>query len=214
MGFLFIIQYVTYLGPSFCSFNNPSTICIVDHSYWMQSAIAIARQGLDVGEVPVGCIILYHPSSTPIATATAPSQCSSSHSIIATAHNEVTRTRNATRHAELVALDRALDYCAAHSLAPSAVLRFCTMYVTCEPCIMCAPATLAGPTALQRVVYGCANERFGGCGSVGDIGLLLTTNSSERLCGGVCALECALLLKQFYEQTNPNAPPHKRKQKP
>lgn len=178
----------------------------------MQSAIEVARRGLEVGEVPVGCVILYHPVST-LTTSTpfASPQCQRAPEIIASAHNDVTRTRNATRHAELVALDRALEYCAAHSLAPSSVLLSATMYVTCEPCIMCAPATLAGPTALERVVFGCTNERFGGCGSVGDIGLRLAGSAPERLCGGVCAAECALLLKQFYEQTNPNAPAHKRK---
>lgn len=176
----------------------------------MQYAMTVARQGLEVGEVPVGCIILYHSSSSSSSSANA---SLSSHSIIASAHNEVTLTRNATRHAELVALDRALDYSASNALESSDVLRCATMYVTCEPCIMCSPAVLTGPTALQRVVYGCANERFGGCGSVGDIGLRLAADSSERLRGGVRAAECALLLKQFYEQTNPNAPAHKRKQK-
>ncbi|XP_073158176.1 tRNA-specific adenosine deaminase TAD2-like [Henckelia pumila] len=98
----------------------------------------------------------------------------------------------------------------------------CTLYVTCEPCIMCAAAlSIIG---IKEVFYGCANDKFGGCGSI----LSLHTYSSgkhtsdggskrkEFKCtGGVMALEAINLLRSFYEQGNPNAPkPHRKPMEP
>ncbi|KAK4391984.1 tRNA-specific adenosine deaminase TAD2 [Sesamum angolense] len=87
----------------------------------------------------------------------------------------------------------------------------CTLYVTCEPCIMCAAAlSIIG---IKEVYYGCANDKFGGCGSI----LSLHTNSSGkvtcsgiskrkefRCTGGIMASEAIALLRSFYEQGNPN----------
>jgi tRNA-specific adenosine deaminase 2 len=76
-----------------------------------------------------------------------------------------TRNHQATRHAELEAIDTLL---AAHGGdAAAAGFACCELYVTCEPCIMCAAALSL--LKLRRVVYGCANDRFGGCGSVLDV---------------------------------------------
>ncbi|KAK4423044.1 tRNA-specific adenosine deaminase TAD2 [Sesamum alatum] len=93
----------------------------------------------------------------------------------------------------------------------------CTLYVTCEPCIMCAAAlSIIG---IKEVYYGCANDKFGGCGSI----LSLHTNSSGKVtCSGISKrkeFKCTRgitasgaidLLRSFYEQGNPNAPkPHR-----
>lgn len=93
----------------------------------------------------------------------------------------------------------------------------CILYVTCEPCIMCASAlSILG---IKEVFYGCANEKFGGCGSI----LSLHLSNSEPLnsggipqgkgfkcTGGIKASEAVSLFRGFYEQGNPNAPkPHR-----
>ncbi|WCJ18689.1 tRNA-specific adenosine deaminase TAD2 [Euphorbia peplus] len=113
--------------------------------------------------------------------------------VIASGRNRTTETRNATRHAE------------------------CTLYVTCEPCIMCAASlSILG---MKDVFYGCANDKFGGCGSILSLHLScfqphesreIEQGKGFRCTGGVMASEAVSLLRCFYEQGNPNAPkPHR-----
>jgi tRNA(Arg) A34 adenosine deaminase TadA len=83
----------------------------------------------------------------------------------------------------------------------------CTLYVTCEPCLMCASAL--AQLRISRVVYGCRNDKFGGCGSVAD--LLGTTTC--HVAGGVCEQEAVALLRSFYRRENCYAPEDKRKRK-
>ena len=84
--------------------------------------------------------------------------------IIGTGRNEVNETKNATRHAELVAFDQMKLWCEKRCLCFEEVLRDCCLYVTVEPCIMCSAALRY--LGVPKVVFGCANERFGGCGSI------------------------------------------------
>lgn len=84
--------------------------------------------------------------------------------IIGTGRNEVNETKNATRHAELVAFDQVKLWCERQCLCFEEVLRGCCLYVTVEPCIMCSAALRY--LGVPKVVFGCANERFGGCGSI------------------------------------------------
>ena len=84
--------------------------------------------------------------------------------IIGTGRNEVNETKNATRHAELVAFDQVKLWCEKRCLCFEEVLRDCCLYVTVEPCIMCSAALRY--LGVPKVVFGCANERFGGCGSI------------------------------------------------
>ncbi|KAK7831979.1 trna-specific adenosine deaminase tad2 [Quercus suber] len=127
----------------------------------------------------------------------------------------------ATRHAEMEAIDILLEHWQKNGLSKLEVAeKFsnCYLYVTCEPCIMCAAAlSILG---IKEVCYGCANDKFGGCGSI----LSLHLGSSEPLkshgvpqgegfkcTGGIMASEAVSLLRTFYEQGNPNAPkPHRR----
>lgn len=76
------------------------------------------------------------------------------------------------------------------------------VFVTVEPCIMCAGAL--HNLHLKQVTYGCQNDRFGGCGTVLDAGLL--AENPCKIIGGVRAEEAMQLLKDFYKGTNPNAP--------
>lgn len=173
-----------------------------DTLVFMQLAIQQAKLALECLEVPVGCVILEGGR------------------LIATGRNRTNETRNATRHAEMEAIDVLLDKWQRDGLSQSGVAeKFskCCLYVTCEPCIMCAAAlSILG---IGEVFYGCANDKFGGCGSI----LSLHSNASVphisgeipqgkgfKCTGGIMASEAVSLFRNFYEQGNPNAPkPHR-----
>lgn len=127
----------------------------------------------------------------------------------------------ATRHAELEAIDHILQQQPPHDpnfgLAPHAgpqgdnpLLRT-TLYVTIEPCLMCASALRQ--IGIQRVVYGAGNERFGGNGSVLPIqsSPLLTNSPVYESVGGYLREEAILILRQFYLTENTKAPKPKGK---
>ncbi|CAI5684598.1 unnamed protein product [Oreochromis niloticus] len=119
----------------------------------------------------------------------------------------------ATRHAEMVALDQVLDWCWRSSLDVKSVCERIALYVTVEPCIMCAAALRL--LNIPVVVYGCRNERFGGCSSVLDVSSadLPHTGTQFKCISGHRAEEAIDMLKTFYKQENPNAPkPKTRKE--
>ncbi|XP_006749745.2 tRNA-specific adenosine deaminase 2 isoform X1 [Leptonychotes weddellii] len=120
---------------------------------------------------------------------------------------------NATRHAEMVAIDQALDWCHRSGKSPSEVFEHTVLYVTVEPCIMCAAALRL--MKIPLVVYGCQNERFGGCGSVLNIASadLPNTGRPFQCIPGYRAEEAVEMLKTFYKQENPNAPKSKVRKK-
>ena len=164
------------------------------HLHWMQKAHQLALDALQGGEVPVGCIFVYKEE------------------IIATGRNEVNETKNATRHAELVAIDQVLELCKVKKWDCNEVFQSCVLYVTVEPCIMCAAALRN--VRIPLVVYGCANERFGGCGSVLNIhkdDLSQSQGPTFHCISGVLSEESVQLLKDFYRGENPNAPEGKKK---
>ncbi|XP_007947005.1 tRNA-specific adenosine deaminase 2 [Orycteropus afer afer] len=119
----------------------------------------------------------------------------------------------ATRHAEMVAIDQVLDWCHCRGKSPSEVFEHTVLYVTVEPCIMCAAALRL--MKIPLVVYGCQNERFGGCGSVLNIASadLPNTGKPFQCIPGYRADEAVEMLKAFYKQENPNAPKSKVRKK-
>ncbi len=167
-----------------------------EHREWMRKALQLAEEALREREVPVGCIFVHQDD------------------IIAVGRNEVNETRNATRHAELVAIDRILKLCADRGWDSKEVFSNSVLYVTVEPCIMCAAALRN--VCVRLVVYGCANERFGGCGSVLDVATddLPPEQGAKLQCkAGIYADEAVTMLKDFYKGENPHAPDSKRKVK-
>jgi len=116
---------------------------------YMVKAMEKAKEALQNREVPVGCVIVYN------------------NDIIGGGRNEVNVTKNATRHAEMIALEEVKDYCRTEDMPVESVLQNSVLYVTTEPCIMCAAALRI--VGLTQVVYGCPNPRFGGCGSTLDV---------------------------------------------
>ncbi|KAJ7419166.1 hypothetical protein WISP_55472 [Willisornis vidua] len=89
---------------------------------WMDQALDVAKEALEKGEVPVGCLLVYDGE------------------VIGRGRNEVNETKNATRHAEMVAIDQVLDWCKQHNRDYTEVFPQLVLYVTVEPCIMCAAA--------------------------------------------------------------------------
>lgn len=161
--------------------------------HFMRLALDEARKAMEMDEVPVGCVLVDNQNR-----------------VVARGHNLTNVTCDATQHAELVALNSLLDTSIVHSL-----------FVTIEPCIMCAAALRQLGRPLARVVFGARNDRFGGCGTVLDI---LQRKPLHSLCGiiemppaqvkeGVLANEAVTLLKDFYKQENVNAPEEKRRKK-
>jgi len=162
------------------------------HTKWMKVALGEAEIALRNMEVPVGAVFVVHPvlsdGSVNFAEGT----------VISRGHNTTNADRNATKHAEFVALHSLLDITTLD--CPGLVL-----YVTCEPCIMCSYALLLA--GVVDVVFGCSNPRFGGCGSV----LPVHTEAKKLNCiKGVMEKEAIDIMKQFYGQENPNAPEEKR----
>ncbi|KAJ4833186.1 tRNA(adenine34) deaminase [Turnera subulata] len=129
---------------------------------YMELAIEQAKDALNCLEVPVGCVIVEDGK------------------VVASGRNRTTETRNATRHAEMEAIDVLLEQWQSNGLSISEVAKKfsnCTLYVTCEPCIMCAAAlSIIG---IKEVYYGCPNDKFGGCGSI----LSLHSSSFQPLSG-------------------------------
>ena len=170
---------------------------------FMRLALDVARSASERDEVQVGCVFVDSRTDT----------------VIASTHNETNQTRNATRHCEMVAIDRILSGKdpaggkavpkTATASADRSIFRHCELYVTVEPCIMCAAALrLVG---INRVVYGCANTRFGGTGSVLDLHKPRNGVRGYESMGGLFAEESIRLLKDFYQKGNPHAPNPKRR---
>lgn len=154
----------------------------------MTEAFSEARRALSVGEVPVGCVFVHRDI------------------IIARGANEVNATKNATRHAEFVCIDQVLEYCRQNCLQPQEVFSQVSVVVTIEPCIMCSAAL--HDLQVKEIIYGCANDRFGGK-TVVDVPQVVGYLPS--IMGGLRADEAMDLLKEFYKGENPSAPVAKSK---
>ncbi|XP_065674642.1 tRNA-specific adenosine deaminase 2 isoform X2 [Hydra vulgaris] len=182
-----------------------SNVCFqIVNEEFMKKALVMAKIALEKGEVPVGCVIIHD------------------NIVIADGYNDVNRTKNATRHAEIIALEKARFYFlqAGKNLDS---MGECVLYVTTEPCIMCAAALRI--SGLKKVFYGCSNQRFGGCGSRLDVSSFKTeakSKSSLSQCelqmrsnleciSGCLSQESINLLKLFYTFENPSAPQPKCK---
>jgi tRNA(adenine34) deaminase len=141
-------------------------------SFYMAEALKLARQAAEQGEVPVGCVIVHEGR------------------IIARAHNQVETLRDPTAHAEMIAITQAAEALTNQRLPGT------TLYVTCEPCAMCAGAMLLA--RIERVVYGAVEPKSGCAGSVLDLLRAGRFNHTCEVAGGVLADESAGLLRDFF----------------
>ena len=137
----------------------------------MEAALAEAKKAAKLGEVPVGAVIARNGE------------------IVAAAHNTRESEKNATHHAELLAIDAACRALGGWRLWQ------CELFVTLEPCPMCAGAIIN--SRIRRVVYGAADAKAGCCGSVTNL-YALPFNHKPVVEGGLCAEEAAALLEAFF----------------
>lgn len=166
----------------------------MDESTLFELCIQQARLALAEKEVAIGCVFYD----------------SQDNKILASGRNSVNATKNATRHAEINCIDDVLDYCSRNKLDNRVVWPKIDVYVTCEPCIMCA--RILRHLRVRKVVYGCSNDRFGGCLSVFNVAT--DTRIQEDPLDykrGVRETEAIDLLRTFYSGENLNAPEELRK---
>ena len=145
----------------------------VDDSF-MRAAIEQAKIAEDNGDVPIGAVIVHQ------------------NRIIAKGYNQREQLQDPTAHAEIIALT------AAAAEMENWRLNGCTMYVTLEPCCMCAGALVLA--RIDRLVYGCDDPKAGACKSLYNIVTDERLNHRLEVADGVLADECAKLLQSFFGQ--------------
>jgi tRNA(adenine34) deaminase len=142
--------------------------------YFMGEALRQAVKAYEVGEVPVGAVVVREGR------------------IIARAANQVETLKDATAHAEMLALTQAENAMGDWRLTD------CTLYVTKEPCPMCAGAVVH--TRLARVVFGAPDPKGGAAGGALNLLQFPTLNHRCEITGGVRLEECRALLKSFFQE--------------
>jgi tRNA(adenine34) deaminase len=144
----------------------------MDDAAYMGEALALAAQAAAEGEVPVGCVIVRGTE------------------IVGRGRNRRETTKTALGHAEIEAIADACSNLGGWRLWD------CTMYVTLEPCPMCAGAIINA--RIPRVVFGAADRKAGSCGSVCNL-FSMEYNHHPQVISGVREEECAALLQQFFQ---------------
>jgi tRNA(adenine34) deaminase len=144
-----------------------------DDERYMEAALAAASEAAGDGEVPVGAVVVRDGA------------------VIAAGRNRTEATNQAVAHAEMEALRKA------GAAVGDERLTGCTMYVTVEPCPMCAFAAVLA--RLDRIVFGAADPKFGGCGSVLNVPAA-PFNHHVAVRGGVLADKSAALLQAFFQK--------------
>ena len=144
----------------------------MDDYKWMQRALDAARRAEAIGEVPVGAVIVINDR------------------MIVSAHNERETRRDPTAHAEIMALQAASRQLGRWRLNDAC------LYVTLEPCPMCAGALVN--SRINRVVYGALDPKAGAAESLYQLLQDERLNHSVTLTGGICAKESSELLKSFF----------------
>jgi tRNA(adenine34) deaminase len=149
----------------------------------MREALAQARLAAAAGEVPVGAVLVRGDA------------------LIATGHNQPIASHDPTAHAEICALRAAGIALSSYRLLGT------TLYVTLEPCVMCAAAVVHA--RVERLVFGAWDPRAGGVGSCIDVTRLPGINHRVDVFGGVLMEECAQLLREFFaaRRDSPGARP-------
>lgn len=144
----------------------------MEHEVYMQKALELAREAALEGEVPVGCVIVRNGE------------------IVATGRNRRETAKTALGHAEIEAIGAACEKLGGWRLWE------CTLYVTLEPCPMCAGAIVNA--RIPTVVFGASDDKCGACGSVCDL-FSMDFNHHPRVISGVCREEAAALLTEFFK---------------
>ena len=141
---------------------------------YMHEALRLAEKAHKADEVPVGCVVVRAGK------------------IIARAFNQVELLKDATAHAEMLALTQA------EAAVGDWRLIDCDLYVTKEPCPMCAGAIVH--TRIRRVIFGCADPRAGAGGSIINLLQMPSLNHHCQITAGVLQTECAAILQDFFRE--------------
>ena len=141
---------------------------------FMQEALRQAQRAFEADEVPIGAVIVHQ------------------NKIIAKAHNQVEMLKDPTAHAEMIAVTQATNSLSAKWLHE------CTLYVTIEPCSMCAGALVLA--RLGRLCYGAEDPKTGACGSVLNIVQNKTLNHYVDVHRGILRAECGGILSEFFKK--------------
>ena len=154
----------------YLSVDNPQET----HERWMRMALDEARAAFDEGEVPIGAVIVHEGR------------------LIAAAHNQREALNDPTAHAEMVAMTQAAGHLGSWRLLD------CTLYVTLEPCPMCAGAVVQA--RIPAVVYGTPDQKAGACHTLYQITQDARLNHQATVLGGVLKDDCRMILQEFFAQ--------------
>lgn len=143
------------------------------HSQFMSEALILAKQAENHGDVPVGAVIVFNGE------------------IIAKGQNRREKNKNSLMHAEICAIDEACKHIGRKNLAG------CTLYVTLEPCPMCAGAIIN--SRIDKVVFGAYDDKAGCFGTLADFNSL-SFNHKPDIIGGYMEKECSNMLTEFFEK--------------
>lgn len=146
----------------------------MDHEYYMKEAIRQAKKAEKLMEVPIGCVIVYEGK------------------IIARGYNRRNTDKNTLSHAEMNAIKKASKKLGDWRLEG------CTMYVTLEPCQMCAGAIVQ--SRIDEVVIGCMNPKAGCAGSVLNLLEVQEFNHQVKIIKGVREEECSQMMSEFFRR--------------
>lgn len=139
---------------------------------FMYAALQEAERAYDDDEVPVGAVVVHK------------------NKIVGRGHNQIEKLKDATAHAEMIALTSASNHIKNWRLSE------CSIYVTLEPCIMCTGALLS--SRIDNLYFGASDSKFGACGSVHNLAENSKTNHSIKVFSGILAKESEDLLKSFF----------------
>ena len=153
-------------------------------AHWMLRALEQARGAAEQDEVPVGAVVV------------------SAGSQVGAAGNRIEETRDATAHAEMLALRQASECLGTRRLDGT------TLYVTLEPCAMCAGAIVLA--RVSRLVFGAFDPKAGACGTLRNVVQDPRLNHTCQVLGGVLHDECAGLLQRFFEELRAGDRSHRR----
>jgi tRNA(adenine34) deaminase len=145
-----------------------------DDEQFMRQALRQAKKAYDADEVPVGAVVVRKGK------------------IIGRAYNQVELLKDATAHAEMLALTQA------EAAVGDWRLTDCDLYVTKEPCPMCAGALVH--VRIHRVIFGCVDPRAGAAGTVLDLLHMPILNHQCEITGGILQSECAEILQDFFKK--------------